>query len=170
MNYQTKKLARLGLLLAVIVVLSALEHMLPPLPLVPPNMKLGLSNIVTMYAVFFVGRAQAVTLNALKSVFVLATRGPMAGLLSLCGGLLSVLVVIALVYVFKEKISYMMVGVAGACTHNLGQYAVVSVIMASPVWVYYLPVLLVAGVVMGALTGTLLRVLLPVLSLTHREY
>jgi heptaprenyl diphosphate synthase len=70
----SKRLASAGLMLAVIVILTALEHMLPPLPFLPPNVKPGLSNVITMYCVFFVSRRQAVTLNALKSFFVLLLR------------------------------------------------------------------------------------------------
>jgi heptaprenyl diphosphate synthase len=166
---KTKKIALLGLMLAVMLALVTLEQMLPPLPLLPPNVKLGLSNVITMYCVFFIGRAQALGLNALKSFFVFLTRGPMAGLLSFSGGMLSILVIILLVSLFKEKISYALTGVAGACSHNLGQYAVVSVILSTPYMVYYLPVLLIAGVATGLLTGTLLRVVLPVFK-THGNF
>jgi heptaprenyl diphosphate synthase len=159
---KTKKIAILGLMLAIIFILNALEHMLPPLPLLPPQVKLGLSNIITMYCLFFIGRAQAVGLNALKSFFVFLTRGPMAGLLSLCGGMLSILTIIILIYLFKERISYAAVGIAGACTHNLGQYAMISVIIYSPYLGYYLPVLLTAGVLTGLVTGMLLKIMLPV--------
>ncbi|MDR1664989.1 MAG: Gx transporter family protein [Clostridiales bacterium] len=159
-----KKITRLGVMLAMVIALSILENMLPPLPLLPPNVKPGLSNIITMYCVFFTGRTQALSLNVLKSFFVFLTRGPVAGLLSLCGGMLSVCVVILLVVIFKEKISYAAVSVLGACAHNLGQYAAVSAVMVSPgLWAYYLPALLISGVVMGTLTGALLKAALPVL-------
>jgi heptaprenyl diphosphate synthase len=157
------------MMLAIILVLTALEHMLPPLPLLPPNVKLGLSNIVTMYCVFFVGRASAVTMNALKAFFVFLTRGPMAGILSLSGGMLSIGIIILLTVIFKDKISYAIVSVAGAVAHNLGQYAAVSLIMQTVYMVYYLPVLLVAGVVMGVVTGVLLKVILPVFKRISKE-
>ena len=158
----TKKIATLGLMLAIIIILTTLEHMLPPLPFLPPNVKLGLSNIITMYCVFFVGKAQAVSLGILKSFFVFLTRGPLAGLLSLSGGLLSIFVILLLIYIFKDAISYALTSVAGAIAHNMGQLAAVSVVMATPYMVYYLPVLLAAGVVAGMVTGTLLRIALPV--------
>lgn len=165
----TKKLTFMGLMLAIILVLTMVEHMMPPLPLLPPNVKLGLSNIVTMYCVFFVSRSSAVTLNALKSVFVFLTRGPVAGALSFSGGMFSILVIILLTWAFKEKISYAVISVAGAVAHNLGQYAAVSVLMATPYLVYYVPVLLVSGVVMGLVTGTLLKVMLPVFNKTFGD-
>ena len=160
---KTKKIAFIGLMLAIIAALSALEHTLPPLPFLPPNVKLGLSNIITMYCVFFVSRAQAVTLNVAKSFFVLLMRGPIAAALSFCGGMLSIGIIILLIVIFRERISYTAVSVAGAISHNIGQFIAVSVILYSPYIIYYLPVLIVSGVIMGAVTGTLLKVVLPVL-------
>jgi heptaprenyl diphosphate synthase len=101
-------------------------------------------------------------MNALKAFFVFLTRGPVAGLLSLSGGMLSILIIILLIVIFNDKLSYAFISVAGAVAHNLGQYAAVSVIMSAPYMVYYVPVLLVSGVVMGIITGTLLKVILPV--------
>jgi heptaprenyl diphosphate synthase len=162
-NSPSVNIAVMGLLLAVMIILTMLEHMLPPLPFLPPHMKPGLANVITMYAVFFMKPSQAVTLNVLKSLFVLLVRGPTAGLLSFSGGMLSIFLIILLVYLLKDKISYALVSVAGACAHNLGQYAALSLFMASVYWVYYLPVLLIAGVVMGLLTGAVLKIVLPVL-------
>ena len=164
---KTKQIAFLGLMLAVIFVLSALEFLLASLPFLPPHVKPGLANIVIMYCVFFVGKAQAVSLSLAKSLFVFLMRGPMAGLLSLCGGLLSICVIILLSTLFSrrqgEKVSYAAISVAGACAHNLGQYAVLLVLMSLPLisMAYYLPVLIISGVAMGLLTGVLLKALLP---------
>ncbi len=165
----TRRLTFQAMMLAIILVLTALEHMLPPLPFLPPNVKLGLSNIVTMYCVFFVSKSSAVTMNALKAFFVFLTRGPVAGILSLSGGLLSIGVVILLTLIFKEKISYALTSVFGAISHNLGQYAAVSVILQAPYMVYYIPVLLVSGVVMGVITGALLKVILPVFNRINKN-
>lgn len=163
-----KKIALHGLMLAVIVALTTAEHMLPPLPFVPPGVKLGLSNIVTMFCVFFVGRVSAVTLNVLKALFVLLTRGWLAGVLSLSGGLLSIGAVILLLLFWKDSASFAAVSVAGATAHNLGQYAAVSLVLRANYFAYYLPVLLVSGIVMGLATGTLLKVSLPALRRVHR--
>ena len=167
---KTKQIAFLGLMLSVIFVLSALEFLFASLPFLPPHVKPGLANIVTMYCVFQIGKAQAIFLNAAKSLFVFLMRGPLAGLLSLCGGMLSISVIILLVALFdrrqSENISYAGVSVAGACAHNFGQYAVVLILMSMPAafMVYYLPVLIISGVVAGLLTGVLLKVLMPKIS------
>lgn len=161
---RTSKIAFMGLMLAVIMILTILEHMLPPLPLLPPNVKLGLSNVVTMYCVFFIGKKDALMLAFMKSFFVFLTRGPVAGILSLSGGLLSIIVIILLISIFKDKISYIAVSIAGALCHNLGQFIAVSVIMGANLIFYYLPILIVSGVVLGVVTGTLLKIILPVIN------
>ena len=136
--------------------------MLPPFPFMPPNARIGFSNIAAMYCAFFIGRGAALSLNALKSVFVLLTRGPVAGALSLCGGVLSILLIILLMAMFKKKLSYPFLSVCGAVTHNLGQLTAVILILSAPTMVYYLPVMVVTGAAAGLLTGALLRFMLPV--------
>jgi heptaprenyl diphosphate synthase len=153
----------LGFMLSMIVVLSVLESALPPIPFLPPHFKLGLANIVTMYCVLRVGKARAIALNVLKSIFVFLTRGAMAGLLSFCGGLLSILTLVLLLYIGKNNISYLALSVAGATAHNIGQFIALAFILDMGFFIYYLPFSLIAGSLMGAVTGTLLRTVLPAL-------
>lgn len=101
-NEKTRRVALMGLLFALSVVLSFLEGTLTPLLGLPPGVKLGLANVVVMYALFFLGRGSAFTLVLLKSFFVLLTRGAMAGALSLGGGLLS-LGVMAVLCLFRSR-------------------------------------------------------------------
>ena len=165
---KTRHIAFLGLMLAVIFVLSAIESLLLTLPFLPPHTRPGLSNIVVMYCLFCIGYRQAIGLSAAKSLFVLLTRGPAAGLLSLCGGMLSISVIILLLMLFdgkgtKGKLSYAVVSVTGAIAHNIGQLAAVMILLATPMMVYFLPALIISGIIMGLLTGTLLKILMPAL-------
>lgn len=66
-NEKTRRVALMGLLFALSVVLSFLEGTLTPLLGLPPGVKLGLANVVVMYALFFLGRGSAFTLVLLKS-------------------------------------------------------------------------------------------------------
>jgi len=161
-----RQVTMLGMMLAMVVALSALEHALPPIPGLPPGMRLGLSNVVVMYAIFFVGWRQAALLAVLKSLFVMTIRGGVAGLLSFSGGMLSVLGIIALSFLFGAGVSYLALSVTGAILHNAGQIAVASALlgMSGRLVLFYLPVLIVAGVIMGIVTGTLLRVIMPLFS------
>ena len=96
----------------------------------------------------------------LKSFFVLLTRAPMAAFMSLCGGLLSVLCMALCSRVKWLGKDYMLLSVIGALAHNLGQL-LASVAYTSTVMFYYLPVLVVSGVIMGIVTGVMLRVVMP---------
>lgn len=158
---RVRRLAFMAILLAMISVLSYLEHALPPLPMLPPGVRMGLGNIITMYALFFMGRGPALTLAVLKSAMVLLMRGAMAGLLSLCGGLCAVAVIMALMALGRGRISWLLLSVGGAIAHNVGQLAVASLIMHTNLVLAYLPVLVAFGVLMGAVTGVLLRVVMP---------
>lgn len=157
---QTRRLANMGLMLAMITALSFLEHMLPPITTIP-GIKPGLSNIITMYALFFLGRRPALLLAVLKSLFVMLTRGATAGFLSLSGGLLSIAVIIVLMVIGRGKISYLILSVTGAIFHNLGQFIVASFLLKTNLVFASLPFLIISGVVMGCVTGMLLRVVMP---------
>lgn len=157
----TKAIALTGLLFAVSIVLAVVENMLPPIPIAVPGVKIGLSNIAVMYAVFFVGAKYAYGIAVLKSLFVVITRGLIAGSLSLAGGLLSVTVMLAILVLTKKRASIAIISISGAIFHNVGQFIMISLIyIGTSLWLY-LPVLLISGVLTGLLTAGLLKVILP---------
>jgi heptaprenyl diphosphate synthase len=146
-------------MLSMIFVLAAIEGLLPPLPM---HMRFGLSNVVTMYALFFVGRRSAFALAAMKSVFVLLTRGPVACMLSFCGGMFSLLA-IALIAAVMPGASYFILSIAGAVTHNLAQLAAASALVSTNLMLFYLPVMTAAAIPAGSVTALLLRAVIPAL-------
>ncbi|MEN6313095.1 MAG: Gx transporter family protein [Clostridiaceae bacterium] len=158
---KTKRLVLTGLFFAVALVLSIVESMLPPVPLPVPGVKFGLSNIAVMYALFFLSKGQAYTIAVLKAMFVLVTRGLIAAILSLFGGILSLTVMIVLLFLFKSRVSYLLLSIFGAVAHNIGQFIAITFIYAGLNLWAYLPVLAVSGVVAGIATATLLRFILP---------
>ena len=158
---KTRNITTMAMLFALAMVLSYLEGMLPPIPYLPPGFKLGLSNIITMYTLFFMGKRQALLIAVLKSAFVLITRGAVSGALSLAGGICSLLVMTGLILIFKDRISYLMLSILGAISHNMGQLLVVTLIMLNSYALWYTPLLIIAGIVMGSITGTLLKAVMP---------
>ena len=110
-NKQSKKICIIkikrtvltGLLFAIALILSYVENALPPLIVTVPGIKIGLSNIVVMYALFFLGKKEAYIIAFLKSAFVLIIRSPVSAFLSLCGGVLSITVMLMLMLIFKRK-------------------------------------------------------------------
>ncbi|MEG0484643.1 MAG: Gx transporter family protein [Oscillospiraceae bacterium] len=162
-KFSTRSVALTGMLFALAIVLSFAEGMLTPIFCLPPGVKLGLSNIVVMFALFYIGKPQAVLLAVLKGGFAMLTRGFIAGVLSLSGGLFSCLILILLTYL-PFKISLLIFSVTGAVAHNIGQLIALSfVVTGSAYTVYYLPVLLISGVVMGSITSISLNAVMPAL-------
>ena len=151
-----------GLLFALAMALSFIEGSLV-IPGLLPGMKLGLANIVVMYALFFMGARQALILDVLKALFVFLVSGATAGFLSLCGGLLSLLVMWLLYDHCPVRPTWFILSVCGALAHNIGQLLGASVILSTAISLYYAPVMLVLGLVMGMLTSVTLRALLPAL-------
>lgn len=161
-NGKTRKIALMGLLFALMSALSFFESMLTPWLGLPPGVKIGLANIVVMYALLCLGKGSALTLTLLKSLFVLLTRGATAGALSLGGGMLA-FVAMALLYGPKRKVSLFILSTSSAILHNLGQLLILKLLMRSVYTLYYMPILLVSGLVMGALTAGCLAAMAPAL-------
>jgi heptaprenyl diphosphate synthase len=160
---KTQVLVLTAMIFAAAIVLAIVENTLPALPIAVPGVKFGLSNIAVMYALFFLGRKQAYTIAVLKAAFVFITRGAIAALLSFSGGVLSITVMILLMALFKERISYLVISIFGAVFHNVGQFIVITVIYTGMnIWAYF-PVLLISGLIAGIATSTLLRFIMPAL-------
>ena len=156
---KTRSLVLTGMIFALALILSIVESVLPPLPL--PGVKFGLSNIAVMYALFFLSKGQAYSIAVLKSLFVVITRGLLAGILSLTGGILSLTIMLLLMVLFRDRISYMVTSISGAIAHNIGQFIAVSFIYTGMHLWAYLPALLISGVGAGIITAVLLRFVIP---------
>jgi Predicted membrane protein len=160
---KTRRLALTSLLFAMALILSIVENSLPPILVTVPGVKFGLSNIAVMYALFFLRKKEAFSIVILKSCFVFVTRGFIAAVLSLCGGMLSLIIMALLMLIFKDRISYLLLSVSGAVFHNIGQFIAISLIYSNLYLWVYLPVLLISGVLAGIATAALLRFILPAL-------
>lgn len=157
----TKRVALLGVMLALMIVASTLEHTIPTPPMLPPNIKLGLANIIVMYVVIMIGKKEAIILAILKSLFILLIRSAAPAFMSICGGLISIFTIIILLYMFNKNISYILLSVSGAIAHNIGQLFAASLLLSANFFIY-LPVMIIFGVIMGSVTGILLGVIMPV--------
>ena len=157
MKSKSGRVAFTALLAALALALSFLEGLLPPLPMMPPGAKLGLSNLATMYAAGSLGLPNALFLAVFKGLFSLVTRGGMAGLMSLSGGVVST---VAMWLLLKKAIASLgVVGVCGALAHNAAQLCVAYFLTSTSV-LFYVPFLLVFGVLTGLLTGLVLKLTL----------
>ncbi len=164
MNKKTQKIALLGILGAQALALSFIESLLPAMPFLPPGVKPGLSNIVTMFAAGTMGFLPALSVTLIKSLFALLTRGVTAFFMSFGGGLLSTVAMTLMIKLVKNKAGFVGVAVVSAICHNLGQLTVSIIVTKTTAFVYYTPVLLLSGVVMGIITGLVLKAVMPLLT------
>ena len=166
MKKTSGRVAFTGMLAALALALAFLEGLLPPLPMMPPGAKLGLSNLVTMFAVNALGLAPALFITLLKSLFAGLTRGVLASVMSLAGGLASTLAMWLVCRPRRQLAGAVGFGVVGAVAHNFGQFWV-AFFLTTPAVVYYIPWLLLFGVLSGVLTGLVFCVTMPLL---HRYF
>lgn len=149
-NAKAKNAALYGLLIALSFALSYLEHLLP-LPVGIPGVKLGLANLVVVTALYLLPAKKAFPVAAARILLAGLTFGNAFSLLySLAGGLLSFFVMLLLK---RTPLSVTGVSVAGGVSHNIGQLAVAAFVVGTARIVYYLPVLLGAGLGAGLLIG-----------------
>lgn len=149
----TKTVAVFGILIALALVFSYVESQVPAF-FAFPGMKLGLTNVVVLTALYQMGGAAAMSINLLRIALVsMLFGGPSAFLYSLAGGMLSTTVMILL-----KKIGHfrpLTVSIAGGIAHNVGQILTAMVLMNTAGIGWYLCVLWFTGLASGTLIGLL---------------
>ncbi|MGI6074999.1 MAG: Gx transporter family protein [Pyramidobacter sp.] len=145
-------LTRLALLTALSLILFVVEMALPAaLPV--PGAKLGLANVVTVWAVYFCTPVQAfLVLTARILLSALITGNAAALLFSFCGGMLSLAGGLLLKKAIPPARLWLTSALCGVL-HNCGQIAAAAFATSTPALFSYLPFLVVSGIVCGALTG-----------------
>lgn len=145
------RITRLALLTAVALTIFMAEAQLPAIPI--PGVKLGLANIVTVYAMFALGPGDALLILCarvfLGSVF---SGQPMTLIYSAAGGLLSWCALCLLRKVLTEE-QIWLASPAAALFHNLGQLLAAVAILRSWTVMAWLPHLIIAAVIAGLFTG-----------------
>ena len=147
----SRRIARYALLTALAMVLSWLESLLPVSGAVP-GMKLGLTNLVVIFALERMTVRDAAAISFIRVILVSLTFGnAYAFAYSLAGAVLSLL---GMVFLKKTgKFSVLGVSVAGGVCHNIGQILVAMAVLETTRLAYYLPFLLISGTVSGAAIG-----------------
>lgn len=156
---QTRKITYLATLLAVSLIIFIIEVQLPVIwPL--PGVKLGLANIITVYAVDYFSAGEVVLLLISRIVLGTVFTGNFLALTySLSGAAVALAGILALRRVFPGLELCLCSDVSGFL-HNLGQLTAAFFLLGTPEVFLYLPVLTVAGAVAGAFTGIAVQQLL----------
>ena len=149
---KTDKLLRMALLTAVALIIFMVEAQIPNIVPVP-GVKLGLANIVTVYAVFTLGPGPTFMILFCRVFLGAVFSGQMMTLMySFAGGLLCWCVMCLLRKILSKK-QIWVASVFGAVAHNIGQMAVAIAITRTPALVSWLPVLMVSAILTGTFTG-----------------
>ena len=145
----TKKMTTITMLLAISILFSLVESMIPiPLPI--PGFKLGLANIVGLITLYMFGGKVMIEINFMRVIFVSLLRGTLLGTgfwVSLCGLMVSTIITI-LAYK-KSPMTIYGVSVAGSVTHSIGQVIVITLIYNQFFMQAILPALIILAIPTG---------------------
>jgi len=154
----TKKLARLALLTTLALIIFMVEAQIPnPIPI--PGAKLGLANIITVYAIFrYTPQETALMLLARILLGSIFSGNLMSLFYSLTGGIFCFLVMLLVKQVLTLK-QIWVCSILGSLAHNVGQILIAILMTGSWRMVFYLPVLVFSGILAGLFTGLLAQYL-----------
>ncbi len=155
----TRRIALCAVLAALALTFSYLESFFPLALFVPlPGVKLGLANIVTVFALYFLGASSALAILLVRCLLGALFAGNASALIfSLLGGFSAMLVMILL---RRCRIfSIFGVSIGGAAAHNCGQILAALLTLGNAAPLAYLPVLLLVSLLTGSLTGLIAALL-----------
>lgn len=152
MRGNLRRLTELSLLTAAALIIFVIELQIPS-PFVIPGIKLGLSNIITVYAVYRYRAFEAFSVLIVRILLGSIFSGNLTALIySLSGGLLCFLGMLVFKRFIDERHLWIS-SVFGAVLHNTGQIAAALLLLQTPQILMYYPFLLLAGCLSGAFTG-----------------
>lgn len=154
----TKKLTTLSITVTIAMALSFLESQIPAFVAVP-GVKVGLANIAIFFILYRFGFKEAAAVSGVRVVLMGLLFGNFVSMLySIAGAVLS----LAVMVLFKKLSFFGEVGVSvlGGITHNVAQIGMACILLRSDAIIYYLPVLLLSGIVAGIVVGIAAAILI----------
>lgn len=150
-NDAVKKLVSVGVISSLAIVMGYLEQMIP-LPVSFPGVKLGLSNICVILALYRLGYKSAFSVSLIKSLVCGILFWGVGGMVYGVAGAVLSFIIMALIYKTK-LLGTVGISIAGALFHNIGQLIALFLMSGSFSFVYYLSVLGISSVITGTITG-----------------
>ena len=149
---KTRKLTTLSMLTAIALTIFMVEAQIPPLTPIP-GIKMGLSNIITVFIVFAMGPKEAAAVLFVRVFLGAVFAGNFSTIFySAAGGFCAILTTIGLRKVLTKK-QLWVAGVCGAIAHSIGQMAMAIALLETPGLIAYLPIMIVASMISGTFTG-----------------
>lgn len=151
---KTKDLTLSALLAGLGIVIGILESFMPPLFVFAPGAKLGLSNIVSLVALYTLPYKQALTVVLLRvTLTALITGTANSFIYSLAGALFSFFVMTLVKQLGPDRVSIIGVSVMGGISHNFGQLTIAAITSNSWLTYNYLPFMSIVGTLAGFIVG-----------------
>lgn len=153
----SKKITKIALVLAIALIVSLVENILPPLVPVLPFAKLGLTNVVLLFAILIIGVPEGFLILILKCLFMAIFSANFSALIwSFPAGIVAYIVMTLMKY--SKIFSITGISAAGGIIHNVMQILIAIAILGNSV-VFYLPYMILAGGVAGLVTGIICQLL-----------
>ena len=153
-----KRVTLCGMLTALALVFNYIEAIVP-MPVAIPGIKLGIANIVIVFALYKIGIKEAVVISALRIILAGSMFGNATGVIySLSGAFLSIVIMIVLKKITDLHI--VTISICGAIFHVLGQLLVAGVVVGFEVIYYYAFPVLAAAFIAGAVVGIISSILI----------
>ena len=147
----TKKVSVIGLFTAMALLLSYIENMLPFRTGIP-GIKLGIANLIIVIAFYFLPSGEVLSISLLRVFFLSVFSGsPFTTAFSFTGAIASFFAM----YISYRRNSFSPVGISiiGGMTHNLAQLLISALLLNTPAFLWYSPVLLISGIITGLING-----------------
>lgn len=147
----TKKVSVIGLFTAMALLLSCIENMLPFRTGIP-GIKLGIANLIIVITFYFLPSGEVLSISLLRVFFLSVFSGsPFTTAFSFTGAIASFFAM----YISYRRNSFSPVGISiiGGVTHNLAQLLISTLLLNTPAFLWYSPVLLISGIITGLING-----------------
>lgn len=152
-----KKFCLSSMLLALSIAIYTLESFIPPIGI--PGVKPGLSNIVTLISLMYLGKGYTALILFLRvSVTSLISGTLVSFMFSLFGSVFAFAVMSVLISFLPKKLIWA-ISVCGAVFHNFGQLTAAAILIENLSSLYYLPMLMLSAIITGAFTGITAQIL-----------
>ncbi|MFR8767277.1 Gx transporter family protein [Eubacterium sp.] len=157
----TKRIANMAMLVALAIIFSYVEFLIP-INLGIPGIKLGLANLVIVIALYTLELGDVWIISILRILIIGFMFGSgMSIIYSLAGAVVSLIVMTLMKKI--NGFSIMGISMIGAVAHNMGQIVVAMFVVENTSILYYVPALLIAGLITGGIMGIVSKRVLTVI-------
>ena len=149
----TRKLTTMAITVSLAMVLSYIDKIISTIAPLPPGIKLGLANIAVVFALYKLGIKEGAIISIIRVILTSILFGQAVSFwYAIAGATVSLILMILLKQL--TSLACVTISMVGGISHNIAQICVASILFEQNLLMYYLPFILIAGVVAGIVIGT----------------